>query len=128
MNETLSRPSAGRPALGRVLMLAFALAAPAPGAAQAPAKPPALQPAPEPPPPPPGYELDPALEPQVTIIQRGTDTVEEFRVGGRLYMIKVTPARGEPYYLIDYTGDGTFIRQDGLRSGIRPPMWVIHQF
>ena len=45
---------------------------------------PVLQPVPEPPPPPPGFELDPALEPQVTILKRGTDTVEEHRIGGRL--------------------------------------------
>ena len=64
-------------------------------------KPPVLQPVPEPPPPPPGYELDPALEPQVTILKRGTDTVEEYRIGGKLYMIKVTPAHGRPYYLVD---------------------------
>ena len=50
-----------------------------------------LQPIPDPPPPPPGFELDPALEPQITIIKRGTDTVEEYRVGGKLYMLKVTP-------------------------------------
>ena len=48
----------------------------------------------EPPPPPPGFELDPALEPQVTILKRGTDTVEEYRIGGKLYMVKVTPAHG----------------------------------
>lgn len=89
---------------------------------------PNLQPVPEPPPPPPGFELDPALEPQVTILKRGTDTVEEFRIGGRLYMIKVTPARGAPYYMIDEKGDGRFSRQEGLDSGLRPPMWVIHQF
>ena len=60
-----------------------------------------LQPVPEPPPPLPGMALDPALEPQVTIIQRGTDTVEEYRVAGKLYMLKVTPANGRSYYLID---------------------------
>jgi len=89
---------------------------------------PQLQPIPEPPPPPPGYELDPALEPQVTILKRGTDTVEEYRIGGRLYMVKVTPANGRPYYLIDHKGDGRFSRQDSLDTGTRPPMWVIHQF
>ena len=89
---------------------------------------PQLQPIPEPPPPPPGYEPDPALEPEVTIIKRGPETVEEFRVGGRLYMVKVTPANGRPYYMIDYKGDGRFTRQDSYDTGVRPPMWVIHQF
>src|SRR5690349_7157199 len=85
-----------------------------------------LQPAPEPPPPPPGQELDPALEPQVTIIIKGEDRIEEYRVAGKLYMVKVTPAHGIPYYLIDEKGDGRMSRQDSLDSGIRPPMWVIH--
>jgi hypothetical protein len=89
---------------------------------------PQLQPIPEPPPPPPGYELDPALEPQVTILKRGLDTVEEYRIGGILYMVKVTPANGRPYYMIDHKGDGRFSRQDSLDSGVRPPLWVIHQF
>ena len=106
--------------------LLFAVALPV--AAQAPGKPATLQPIPEPPAPPPGYELDPALEPQVTILKRGTDTVEEFRLGGKLYMIKVTPAHGKPYYMIDHKGDGTFVRQDNYDSGVRPPMWVIHSW
>ncbi|MEK7875927.1 MAG: DUF2782 domain-containing protein [Pseudomonadota bacterium] len=87
-----------------------------------------LQPIPDPPPPPPGFELDPALEPQVTILKRGTDTVEEYRVAGKLYMLKVTPAHGVSYYLIDEKGDGRMTRQDGLDSGIRPPMWVIRSW
>ena len=111
-------------ALVASLLLASAL----PAMAQAPAKPPNLQPVPEPPPPPPGFELDPALEPQVTILRRGTDTVEEYRVGGKLYMLKVTPAHGVPYYMIDRQGDGKFVRDDTLGSNIRPPMWVIFSF
>jgi uncharacterized protein DUF2782 len=90
--------------------------------------PPNLEPLPEPPPPPPGYEPDPALEPQVTIMKRGEDVFEEFRIHGRLYMIKVTPKIGKPYYLIDGKGDGSFARQDYLDPGIRPPMWVILEF
>ena len=84
-----------------------------------------LQPIPDPPPPPPGFELDPALEPQVTILKRGTDTVEEYRVAGKLYMLKVTPANGRPYYLIDEKGDGKMARQETFDFGLRPPMWVI---
>ena len=110
------------------LLLALAL----PAAAQAPGKspagqPPNLQPVPEPPPPPPGHELDPALEPQVTILKLGTDTVEEYRIGGKLYMIKVTPPHGVPYYMVDRQGDGKFVRDD-TQSQIRPPMWVIFSF
>ena len=87
-----------------------------------------LQPIPEPPPPPAGFELDASLEPQVTIQRRGTDTIEEFRIRGRLYMVKVTPAHGVPYYLLDQDGKGDFTRRDSLDTGTRPPMWVIHTF
>lgn len=111
----------------RRFLAALLLAAALPVAAQQ-SKPPVLQPVPEPPPPPPGYELDPALEPQVTILKRGTDTVEEYRIGGKLYMIKITPRTGAPYYLVDNKGDGQFTRQDNYDSGIRPPMWVIFTF
>ena len=112
-----------------LLLLGAALPAYAQSTTETPPRPPNLQPAPDPPPPPPGYELDPALEPQVTIMQRGTDTVEEYRVAGKLYMIKVTPSHGVPYYLLDERGDGQFTRQDSaFDSGIRPPMWVIYSW
>ncbi len=90
--------------------------------------PPRLEPLPEPPPPPPGYEPDPALEPQVTIVKRGEDLVEEYRIHGRLYMMKVTPKAGKPYYLIDHKGTGSYTRSDSLDSGLSPPMWVIFEF
>jgi hypothetical protein len=111
-----------------VLVVVLSIAWIAHAQAQAPAKPPVLQPVPEPPPPPPGFEPDPALEPQVTIIKRGVDTVEEYRIGGRLYMVKVIPPHGRPYYMIDHRGDGMFSRQDSFDSGIRVPMWVIRTF
>lgn len=69
-----------------------------------------------------------ADEPQVTIIKRGEDTVEEYRVNGRLYMIKVTPKHGVPYYLVDQRGNGQFARMDALDSGLVVPMWVILGF
>ncbi|MDD5175920.1 MAG: DUF2782 domain-containing protein [Sterolibacterium sp.] len=107
-----------------LLILALLLALPA--AAQK--EPAGLQPLPEPPPPPEGLNLDPALEPEVTIIKRGDDRVEEYRINGRLYMVKVTPPHGKPYYLIDEKGDGRWARQESLDSGLRVPMWVIHTF
>jgi hypothetical protein len=87
-----------------------------------------LQPIPEPPPPPPGMELDPALEPQVTIQRRADQTIEEYRLNGRLYMVKVTPSHGKSYYLVDSVGRGDFVRYDSYETGTRPPMWVIHQW
>ena len=73
--------------------------------------------------------LDDSIEPQVTIRQREGETVEEYRVNGKLYKIKVTPQRGEPYFLIDPRGDGSFVRQDGPGTpGLSVPMWVIGTF
>ncbi len=100
-----------------------------PAQAQTRPRPPNLQPVPEPPPPPKGFELDSTLEPQITIVKRGNETVEEYRMGGKLYMMKVTPAGGgTPYFLVDNHGDGTFARQNAHDTGLRPPMWVIHSF
>jgi hypothetical protein len=88
-----------------------------------------LQPIPEPPPPPPGMADDAALEPQVTIKKRGEDKVEEYRLNGKLYMIKVTPPHGTPYYLVDPKGDGGFVREEiGGGKSLSVPMWVIHSF
>lgn len=80
-------------------------------------------------PPPPLLDPSEAVdEPQVTIKKDVEQTVEEFRSHGKLYMIKITPKHGKPYYLIDDRGDGKFARQESLDSGLRVPVWVIHKF
>jgi hypothetical protein len=82
----------------------------------------------EPPPPPPMSADDAVDEPQVTIIKQTEQTVEEFRANGVLYMIKITPKVGPPYYLVDDRGDGKFVRQESLDSGFRVPRWIIKRF
>ena len=47
------------------------------------------------------------------------DVVEEYRVGGMLRMVKITPARGVPYYLMDRNGDGRFEPP----QGVIPPVY-----
>ncbi len=118
----------------RRITLALLLSLALPVAAQS-IPPRKLLPIPEPPElplpspsPSPSTEQDASLEPQVTIIKRGEDTVEEYRSNGLLYMIKVTPRIGLPYYLIDNRGDGAFATRSDFDQGIRPPMWVIHRF
>jgi hypothetical protein len=86
-----------------------------------------LQPVPAPPPLD-ANEGSPEQEPQITITKQTDQTIEEYRAGGRLYMIKVTPKHGKPYYLIDDRGDGKFSRQESLDSGVRVPQWVLHRF
>jgi hypothetical protein len=90
--------------------------------------PPKLEPLPEPPPPPPEVAADPDLQPQVTIIQRENETIEEFRVNGRLTMIKVTPKHGRPYFLVADGASGAFVRRDSLDSGLRVPLWLLYEF
>lgn len=80
------------------------------------------------PPPPQLDPNEPVEEPQVTITKQTDQTIEEYRYGGKLYMIKVTPKVGPPYYLVDDQGDGKFLRLDGTDTGVRPPRWVIHRF
>lgn len=90
--------------------------------------PPDLQSLPDIPPPPPGVNLDAAPEVEERIVVRPEGQSVEYRVGGKLFMIKVTPKIGAPYYLVDHKGDGSFARQEGLDSGIRPPQWILHKF
>jgi hypothetical protein len=107
----------------RALFLALSVAA---AAALAQQRPPNLEPLPEPPPPP--LIRDGADEPRVRIAPQEGDRVEELREGGRVVMLKVTPPGGAPYYLMDLTGSGNFIRRDTLDPGVRVPMWVIKSF
>ena len=73
--------------------------------------------------------LDDSLEPQVTIVRREGQTVEEHRVNGKLYKIKVTPDNGVPYTLVDQRGDGSFVPVDAPGTpALSLPMWVIGTF
>ena len=103
-----------------------ALVTTAPALAQ---NPPKLEPLPEISSPP-QIAIDPKLEPEITIKQRGADKVEEFRVNGKLYMVRVTPPGSAPYVLLDQTGGGQLIPSNGQVDArtISVPMWVISTF
>ena len=68
---------------------------------------------------------DASKELKVTTRQSGTDTIDEYRLGGRLYKQRIQPASGPAYYLIDEKGEGKFIRVDGPEVKISVPMWVL---
>ena len=92
-------------------------------------RPPGTSPLEEPPPPPPMVETDRALEPQISTRTENDQTVQEYRVKGKLFMMRVTPKHGRPYVMIDHKGDGQFVRaQDNLDSGLRVPQWVLVEF
>ncbi len=86
-----------------------------------------LQPLPEAPPPPPGVE-DSAEEPEITIIKKGENTVEEYRIHGELYMQKITPAHGVPYYLSKEDQEGGLSRSDGPNPPLVVPKWILFRF
>ena len=87
-----------------------------------------LEPLPEAPPIPPEIASDPDLEPQITIVRHATETIEEYRISGRLTMIKVIPKAGRPYYLVADGADGTWVRRDSLDTGLKVPMWLLFSF
>jgi hypothetical protein len=107
----------------RLLLVAFVVVLSS-SLAHAQRPPPKLEPLPEPPPPPPM----PIEEPAVRIPVQEGDKIEEVREGGRVVMLKVTPPNGKPYYLVDTTGNGNWMRRDSLDDGVRVPMWPIHTF
>jgi hypothetical protein len=116
------------------LIAAFAAAPALPAAAQSAErpKPPGTAPLEEVPPPPPMSTAQPGADepqPRVTTRTEGDETIQEYRVNNKLYMMRVTPKHGHPYMLMDNKGDGTFVRQDNpLDSGVRVPQWVLLEF
>ena len=90
------------------------------------AAPPALAPAPEAPDLPMPVESGEALEPDITIIRRGDKLIQEYRVNGELYMVKIIPDVGPAYYMIDKDGDGNMeLRSSDLEKGINIHQWKI---
>ena len=81
--------------------------------------------APEPPELPPQIESGDALEPEITIIKSEEKMVEEYRMNGKLVMIKITPAAGPAYYLVDSDGDGTLDTQEDDPRSASVQQWVL---
>ena len=70
------------------------------------------------------------LEPTVTIREEEDRRIEEYRMNGRIYMIKVTPEKGVPYYYIDTDGDGQLeldMDQQALNP-VQPVHWKIKEW
>ena len=69
------------------------------------------------------------MEPDVRIIKKDDALVEEYRMNGQLYMVKVTPGIGLPYYLIDGDGDGRLeSKYNKLDPDIMVPQWMIYRW
>jgi Protein of unknown function (DUF2782) len=70
----------------------------------------------------------PPRDAQVTVVQRGDTTVEEYRVKGRLTTAKVTPKHGVPYYIYYRNGDDPLSPRGQRAEELRVPMWRIGNF
>lgn len=91
-----------------------------------------LQPLPEAPPPPAlppeiASEFDEDFEPEITIIKRGEDTIEEYRVDGEVQMIRVIPRIGFPYYLVKNRGRAQ-VHPGEPGNNVSAPMWRLLEF
>ncbi len=90
---------------------------------------PTLQAIPEPPDPPPRVKSGETLEPEITIRRDDRLTITEYRVNGRVHSIKVEPAVGPTYWLVDTTGNGfTDTRYDNFYPPFAIPGWVIFRW
>lgn len=70
-----------------------------------------------------------SLEPEVTILDGEQHTIEEYRLNGKLYMIKIVPAVGSHYFLVDSDGDGEFETQRYTGdSEMMVPRWTLFEW
>lgn len=66
-------------------------------------------------------------EPEITIRQEAERTIEEYRINGQLYAIKVIPKVGEPYFLVDSEGDGQLDKRQE-RGRLLVPSWILFKW
>ena len=73
--------------------------------------------------------VDSDLQPQVTVRNYDNRRVEEYSVNNNLYMVKITPKSGKPYYLVDDDGSGEMeMRGNAGGRDIRVPQWSLSKW
>ncbi|MEE9492040.1 MAG: DUF2782 domain-containing protein [Gammaproteobacteria bacterium] len=78
---------------------------------------------------PPTLNKDEALEPEVRIIKHDDKTVHEYRLRGELYLVKIVPKKGKPYYLVDSDGNGSLETETSeLDPRLLVPTWVLFRW
>ena len=70
------------------------------------------------------------IEPTVTIREEEERLIEEYRFNGEVYMVKVTPKGGIPYYYIDTDGDGRLELDPSQQAlnPVQPVYWKIKEW
>lgn len=83
----------------------------------------------EPPPVPDVLQSGEPLEPDVTIRETGSEKIYEYRINGRLVMVRVKPRVGPPYYFIDNNGDGELeYTTDDPTAGRDVNQWILFRW
>jgi len=70
------------------------------------------------------------IVPTVTIREEDDRMIEEYRLDGQVYMVKVTPKVGIPYYYIDTNGDGRLELDMDQRAlnPVQPVYWKVKEW
>lgn len=79
-------------------------------------------------------DVDPSLieesfEPEINIQQFDNRQVQEYSVNDHVYMLKITPKNGFPYYLVDPDGTGEMeYKRDTVGLEVNPPQWTLFRW
>lgn len=69
------------------------------------------------------------FEPSIKIESYENRTTEEYSVNNNVYMIKITPTVGAPYYLVDPDGTGDMEwKRETDDKYMAPPRWTLHSW
>lgn len=80
------------------------------------------------PPPPPQLQDGEPLEPEVTILRTDREVIYEYRRNGELFMVRVQPQVGPPYFFVDVDGDGVLDYSPHDPRSPNVNQWVIYQW
>jgi len=72
---------------------------------------------------------DEQIEPTVTIREEEDRRIEEYRRNGQVYMVRIVPKVGLPYYYVDTDGDGNLetTPNDGFEP-VKPVHWKVKEW
>jgi len=85
---------------------------------------------PEPPPIPDKLNPNESLVPEVRIVRKEREIVQEYMLDGRLSMVQITPLDGGPsYYIVDTDGDGQVdTRTTDIETGVKPVLFRVYSW